>query len=200
MYEDFLKPQTLAALGATQFTYSQRFTIAASTGGAAPLFAAASPGTGGSGSISIDGGLHFFTERVFIGFPTVYNDGAAHTVDDGVCRITLLVAAGGTIPLSSNPVLLSLLGVPDRQNTPGAVDITTTGQPGYSQAPHIQGFKWNNFLAAGGKLTHQFANLSNRAARIDVNWVGWNIPTQNCRGTEDFWAAILKYQAPPFGH
>lgn len=199
MYEDFLRPETVAALGATQFSYPKRFFIGASAGGVGPLFLGATPSSDGSDSISITGGLHFFTERLQCGFPTVYDNGAGAIVDDGVCRLTLLLQAGGTVPLSNNPVLLSLMGVPGRQNTPGSVDITLTGQPAISQAPHIQGFKTCNFLTQGGKFTHTFSNLSNVIAVIDVNWIGWSIPTAHCYDDSAFWNTVLKYQAPPMG-
>lgn len=183
---DFLRPETVAALAATQFAYSREFVIGAGSANTA--------NTQGSGSIAIQSGFHFFTESLWLDFPTVESVDSSD-IDDGVCRLTLQLNAGTTTPMFQNPVKLSLLGVPGRMPQPGA--LTTLGEtPAPGQSPHIPGFPWSRFLPAGTQLQHIFANTSNKISTVNVMWRGWNIPAGNCPTASDFDRILRACQSP----
>jgi len=191
---DFLRPETVAALGANSFVYPQQFILGASPDGVTPV-------TDGSGPIAING-FHFFTERVAIAFPTVYLgeiSNAPATIDDGVCRQTLQLSTGTINALFNNPVLLSLIGVPGRQNYFGAVLPSGGADVPPGSAPHIDGFAFNAFLAAGSSFLHNFTNTAGVAVTIDVAWTGWNIPADVCPDVRTFWEIVKRYQPAPIG-
>jgi hypothetical protein len=184
---DFLEPQTVAALGATQFLYSREFTIAAIAGG--------QPNTQGSGGISIQSGFHFFMESIWIAYPTV-QEVESDVVDDGVCRLTYQMNLGTTTPMFQNPVRLDLIGVPGRMPVSGALTAAGEGpQPG--QAPHIEGFPFKRFMAAGTNVQNVFANSSNLAATIALVLRGWNIPAESCPTFTHFNRVVQSHQFAP---
>lgn len=188
----FLQPQTVAALKAVNRIYSQQFTLGASTDGVTPV-------TTGSDAIVIQSGHHFFTEALSLGFPTVTGTGGEEIIlDDYVCRQTLLLKTNQLSKLFSEPVLLSMIGVPGRQPFANAVDAAGNPPPP-GQAPHISGWAFNAFLAAGTDFYHTFSNISTTPGIIvSVVWQGWDFLDTNIPNAEAFWKIVSKYQDPPF--
>lgn len=185
MFLDFLQPQTVAKLGASQFAYTAEFTIAASTDGITPA-------TAGSGDIKIEGEMHFFTEALFQTYPTTtIVDG--DLIDDGECRLTLQLVTGNSDSMFKNPAKLSLLSVPGRMPVEGAL-TADGGVPLPGQAPHVPGWRWNRFLTAGMSVTHKYGNKSLAPATIPVLWRGWNIPKENCENAKQFWKIVYACQ------
>jgi hypothetical protein len=190
MYGKFLPPAVVAALGAWEIGYSRRFVISASSDGI-------TANSAGSDSIPITGGLHFFTERVAISYPTLVNISGTET-DDYVTRLTLQLALNTNLSLFTAPVPLQLIAVPGRQPTAGVAAVGG-GAAAPGQPPHIPGWAWNSFIPDGTDFQHNFANLSTYEATVDVFWQGWNIPNGKCRSEEEFWAIVAKYAPAPVG-
>jgi len=159
----FLQPQTLDALGAQQFSYPKEFTISAATNGA--------PSSVGSGPISIQ--KPFFAESVGITFPTTILSGG-NVIDDGVCRLTLLLKKNSTLSLFDAAMNLALIAVPGRQTVAGALNLSG-GTPEFGQAPHIAGYPFKVFLDAGSQFQHQFSNASDVAAVVNVMYWGYEL-------------------------
>jgi hypothetical protein len=186
---DFLSPAAVLALGATQFIYTRRFTIdAAGTLGG-------EPSSQGSGSIGIQGSIHFFAESLWLSYPTTIADGEAVT-DDGVTRLTLQVQTGTVNAMFGNPVPLDLIGVPGRMPVSNATAVSG-GDVLPGQPPHIEGFPFKYFLNQGSSLTHLFANSSDAPAVVDVAWRGWNIPVHVCPDAETFARIVAACQDAP---
>lgn len=191
---NFLQPQTVAALGATNRMYTKDFILQPSSDGTTPT-------SQGSDKIQIQAGYHFFTERVFISYPTVTLDGndPPNLIDTGFCYVTLQLQTNSVSPIFSDPALLSLIAVPGRSIFPGAVNVDLTTNVPFASAPYISGFPFNLFLAASTAFQHNFTNLS-RAPGVNINvaWQGWEFLTSNCEGPEAFNRILRQNQSAPF--
>lgn len=185
---DFLQPQTVARLGAKQYMYTQRFTIGAATGG--------NPSEQGSGSIGIQGGIHFFTESLFLVYPTTRGGDGGAIVDDGVTRLTLALSSGKSLPMQQNPISLAFM-VPGRMPVANSVPSSGSGDVMPGQPPHIEGFPFKYFLAEGSSFQHQFSNTSDLPAEVFVCWRGWNIYKDRCPDEETFNRIVVECQLPP---
>lgn len=190
MRDDFLQPQTVAALHATQFGYSAKFTVAA----AAVL--GGTPNSQGSGAIGIQGAIHFFTEALFLKYPTTYSEDGV-LLDDGQTRLTLQLQLGTVIPMFQNPVSLDLCGVPGRMPVGGSTTPIAGVDPAPGQPPHIAGWPFHFFIPQSSPFTHTFSNTSNVAAEVEVFWRGWNIPQAWCPDLASFWDIVKSCQAAP---
>ncbi len=188
MFSDFLQPQTIARLGARQYIYSQRFVLgaAASLGG--------EPSNEGSGSIGIQGGIHFFAESLMAIYRTTFYDGGTLR-DDGATRVSLMVSTGKSLPMFQNPVSLAFF--PPGRTPEAAVLDALGGVTPPLQALRIPGFPFKSFMFQGSVLNHQFANSSNAPNVVDIAWRGWNIPVENCRDVAEFNDIVMNCQLPP---
>jgi len=186
---NFLEAQTVAALGATNRLYTKKFSLDASVDGQ-------TGNSQGSDSIVIQSGHHFFTERVFIGFPSIdLIDDAL--IDTGACYQYLQLQTNEIIQIFNNPVLISLIGVPGRQMTPGATNPDGSQVVQFAFPPQIEGFPFNLFLSAGSSFIHTFTNYSQASADIEVVWQGWDFLVEAAPSSKDFWNCISVNQTPP---
>lgn len=157
----YLQPQTVAAMGAEWFAYTQRFTVAAAQGGNA--------GTQGSGVIPIQSSGPFFMEMLTIAYPTVLNDGATD-VDDGVSRLRLqLKNSSNNLPVFSDFIPVELFATPGRRATPGVVSAYA---PGTLQLG-TGGFPLYALFPTSGNIGFDWQNDANVPAVVDVACWGW---------------------------
>lgn len=172
----FLQPQTVAAMGAEWFMYTQVFRIAGAAGG--------SPGTRGSGTIGIQSSGPFWSEGVLISYPTV-NGGA----DDGVPRLEVQIRnSSNNIPLTSDYVPVELIAVPGRRPTSGITSATP------QESLHLPSFPMQALFPTSGSIGLDFRNYADTEAEVHVAFTGYLLNKEIVPDSSTFWRILRENQ------
>jgi len=180
----FLTSEIVAAMGGRTFLYS------GTVDQAIPALSNNVPGTGRI-NLKIDGGWHFFAERLTASYPTLYlNEDTPE--DSGVCQLRGMFYAG-TQQIALSNAFIPLLNV----STPGRAPVqNVTPATAPSTGLNIEGYPWPVFYQANGSIIVDLQNFSTVAVepeQLEFTWQGWCIPVAYINGVQEFYDLIKKF-------